>query len=200
MNSNKSNRSRSKSVLYLNLRGHIHLYVLPFNTLVVLTLICIYATDDPKKTQHLLSLDGAQERLHLFKADLLEEGSFDSAVEGCNGVFHTASPVALEDINPQWVDVRDVANAHIQAYEIPKASGRYCLVERDLHYLETLKILRKLYTRLPLPEKCADDKPYAPSSQVYQEKAKSLGIHFTPLEVSLKDTVESLKGKNFVSF
>uniref|UniRef100_F6HJ02 Cinnamoyl-CoA reductase 1 n=1 Tax=Vitis vinifera TaxID=29760 RepID=F6HJ02_VITVI len=99
-----------------------------------------------------------------------------------------------------WVDVRDVANAHIQAYEIPKASGRYCLVERDLHYLETLKILRKLYTRLPLPEKCADDKPYAPSSQVYQEKAKSLGIHFTPLEVSLKDTVESLKGKNFVSF
>ena len=101
MNSNKSNRSRSKSVLYLNLRGHIHLYVLPFNTLVVLTLICIYATDDPKKTQHLLSLDGAQERLHLFKADLLEEGSFDSAVEGCNGVFHTASPVALEDINPQ---------------------------------------------------------------------------------------------------
>ncbi|KAL6327751.1 hypothetical protein AAG906_024721 [Vitis piasezkii] len=42
---------------------------------------------------------------------------------------------------------------------------------------------------------CADDKPYAPSSQVYQEKAKSLGIHFTPLEVSLKDTVESLKGR-----
>ena len=92
MNSNKSNRSRSKSVLYLNLRGHIHLYVLPFNTLVVLTLICIYATDDPKKTQHLLSLDGAQERLHLFKADLLEEGSFDSVVDGYDGVFHTASP------------------------------------------------------------------------------------------------------------
>ena len=53
------------------------------------------------KTQHLLSLDGAQERLHLFKADLLEEGSFDSVVDGCDGVFHTASPVALEAINPQ---------------------------------------------------------------------------------------------------
>ena len=48
--------------------------------------------------------------------------------------------------------------------------------------------------------RCADDKPYAPSSRVSQEKAKSLGIHFTPLEVSLKDTVESLKEKNFVSF
>ena len=97
----QSNRSRPKSVLYLNLRGHFHLYMLPFNSLVVLTFICIYATDDPKKTQHLLSLDGAQERLHLFKADLLEEGSFDSVVDGCDGVFHTASPVALEAINPQ---------------------------------------------------------------------------------------------------
>ena len=61
----------------------------------------IYATDDTKKTQHLLSLDGAQERLHLFKADLLEKGSFDSVVDGCDGVFHTSSPVALEAINPQ---------------------------------------------------------------------------------------------------
>ncbi|KAE8699284.1 hypothetical protein F3Y22_tig00110584pilonHSYRG00571 [Hibiscus syriacus] len=38
---------------------------------------------DPKKTQHLLALVGANERLHLFKAELLDEGSFDSAVEGC---------------------------------------------------------------------------------------------------------------------
>ncbi|KAM1157993.1 hypothetical protein ACFX1X_028849 [Malus domestica] len=32
--------------------------------------------NDSKKTEHLRSLDGAKERLHLFKADLLEEGSF----------------------------------------------------------------------------------------------------------------------------
>ncbi|WKA05015.1 hypothetical protein VitviT2T_023003 [Vitis vinifera] len=57
--------------------------------------------NDPKRTQHLLSLDGAKERLHLFKADLLEEGSFNSVVDGCDGVFHTASPVAMDVINPQ---------------------------------------------------------------------------------------------------
>lgn len=57
--------------------------------------------DDAKKTEHLLSLDGAKERLHLFKADLLEEGSFDPVVEGCEGVFHTASPVLLSSTNPQ---------------------------------------------------------------------------------------------------
>lgn len=34
-------------------------------------------TDDPK-TGHLPELDGAKETLHLLKANLLEEGSFDS--------------------------------------------------------------------------------------------------------------------------
>ena len=61
-------------------------------------------TDDPKKTQHLMSLEGAKERLQLFKADLLEEGSFDSLVNGCQGVFHTASPVLVSVTDPQvWL-------------------------------------------------------------------------------------------------
>ena len=61
----------------------------------------IYDTDDPKKKEHLLALDGAKERLHLFKANLLEEGAFDSVVDGCDGVFHAASPVTLSPSDPQ---------------------------------------------------------------------------------------------------
>lgn len=53
------------------------------------------------KTEHLLALEGAKERLHLFKADLLEEGSFDSVVDGSDGVFHTASPVVMIVDDPQ---------------------------------------------------------------------------------------------------
>jgi len=48
--------------------------------------------------------------------------------------------------------------------------------------------------------RCADDKPYVPIYQVSKEKAKSLGIEFIPLEASIKETVESLKEKGFVSF
>ena len=33
-----------------------------------------------------------------------------------------------------------------------------------------------------------------------KEKAKSLGIEYTPLEVGLKEIVESLKEKQFFSF
>ncbi|XP_024187315.1 phenylacetaldehyde reductase [Rosa chinensis] len=284
--------------------------------------------DDQKKTEHLLSLDGAKERLHLFKADLLEEGSFDPAVDGCEGVFHTASPVLLSDsstnpqaelidpalkgtlnvlgscvkvqsikrvvitssivavafngkpltadviideswfsdpafcekaklwyilsktlaeeaawkfakekgidiitINPGWVigpllqptlnlsveivlklvngtetfpnrtyrlvDVRDVANAHILALENPSASGRYCLVGSVKHCSEVVKMLYEISPALNLPDKCADDKPFTPTHQVSKERTQTLGVRYTPLEVSLKDTVESLNNKNF---
>ncbi|KAK8679675.1 hypothetical protein V6N13_145116 [Hibiscus sabdariffa] len=56
---------------------------------------------DPRKTQHLLALEGAEERLKLFKADLLEEGSYDYVVKGCEGVFHTASPFYHDVTDPQ---------------------------------------------------------------------------------------------------
>ncbi|KAM3686085.1 hypothetical protein ACJW31_11G170600 [Castanea mollissima] len=246
-------------------------------------------TNDPKKTEHLLSLDGAKERLQLFKADLLEEGSFDSAVDGCQGVFHTASPITFTASDPQselidpavkgtlnvlrscakvhsikrvivtssmtavmfnkkpltpdvvidetwfsdpvaceelkqwymiaktlaeeaaWtfakengtqtfpdgiyrlVDVRDVANAHIQAFENLAASGRYCIVGGVTHYSEIFKILHKFYPSLRLPEKSEDDKPLQPLYKISQDKAKSLGISFIPMEVSVRDTVESFK-------
>ncbi|KAI4373662.1 hypothetical protein MLD38_011765 [Melastoma candidum] len=284
---------------------------------------------DPKKTEHLRSLEGAQERLQLFKANLLEEGSFDSIVEGCEGVFHTASPfyhdvkdpqaelvdpalkgtlnvlnscakvpsikrvvltssvaavvynekprtpdvvvdeswfsnpelcrenkawyvlsktlaeeaawkfvkekgIDMVTINPAmvigpllqptlntsaavilnlikgvetfpnttfgWVNVKDVADAHIKAFEVSSASGRYCLVESVAHSSEIIKILGELYPSIPLPQKCADDKPFVPKYQVSKEKAKSLGIEYIPLHQSIKETVDSLKEKGFVSF
>ncbi|KAK2986162.1 hypothetical protein RJ640_008845, partial [Escallonia rubra] len=295
--------------------------------LTIVTFLFTYATDDPKKTEHLLALDGARERLHLFEANLVEEESFDSAVDGCDGVFHTASPVyqSLSVTDPQaeliepavkgtlnvlrscakvssvkrvvvtssmsavilnskplrpdvvvdetwfsdaefceqtkawyplsktlaeeaawkfrkengidlvmihpgfvigpflqptlnltsegflnlvksgreflpngiyrYVDVRDVACAHIKAFEIPSASGRYCLVGTVTYSAEALKILHRLYPALNLPEKCKEEKPASLPYQVSKERAKSLGIDFIPLEVSLKDTIENLKGK-----
>ncbi|XP_078148320.1 phenylacetaldehyde reductase-like isoform X2 [Carex rostrata] len=237
---------------------------------------------DPKRTKHLRELDGASERLHLFKADLMDEGSFDAAIDGCEGVFHAASPVTFTVTDPQaelidpavkgtlnvlrscskaatvkrvvmtssmaavsnngrprstdavidetwfsipeicenlklwyalsktlaeeaawkfskdngidmvtlnpamvigpllqptlnatcadifnlingsptypnlnfgWIHVKDVATAHILAFEVPSARGRYCLVERVLHFSEIVAIIHELYPSLQLPNK-----------------------------------------------
>ncbi|GAB4856269.1 hypothetical protein Ancab_014196 [Ancistrocladus abbreviatus] len=285
--------------------------------------------NDPLKTGHLISLDGAKERLHLFEANLLEDGAFDSAIEGCEGVFHTASPVYFIAKDPQaeivdpavkgtlnvlrscakfphvkrvvltssmaavlcndrcktpetvvdeswfsdpeilkeskfwyelskilaeqagwkfveekgidvvvmnpavvigpllqpklnesassildfvngsksygnatfgWINVKDVANAHIKAFEITSASGRYCLAETVAHYSTIVEILHELYPNLQLPDNCADDKPFASTYQISKEKMKSLGIDYIPLKVSLKETVKSLKEKKFFNF
>ncbi|ONI20537.1 hypothetical protein PRUPE_2G021600 [Prunus persica] len=276
--------------------------------------------NDKKKTEHLLALDGAKERLQLFKADLLEEGSFNSVVEGSEGVFHTASPfyhdvsdpqaelidpalkgtlnvlrscakvpsikrvvitssmaavafngkplapdviideswfsdlavceklklwymisktlaedaawkftkenrIDMVAINPglvigpllqptlntsvepvlklingaetfpnityRWVDVRDVANAHILAFENASASGRYCLVGRIAHCSEVVKLLRGLFPALKIPEKCADDKPFTPIYQVSKERAQALGVKFTPLEFGMEGIIST---------
>ncbi|CAM0912943.1 unnamed protein product [Alopecurus aequalis] len=262
--------------------------------------------DDTEKTAHLRAMDGAGDRLHLFKADLLEEGSFDAVVAGCHCVFHTASPVTpnvkdpqkssvdrvivtssmsavrvngrprtpdvvvdetwfsspqlcqkdqrwydlsktlaeeaawtfskdcgldLVTINPggvigpllqpklnigaraimelingtptypnlcyELVNVKDVARAHVLAYEAPSAKGRYCITERVVHYFELVKIIRDMYPAIMLPYKCADDKPFVPKFQVSKDKIISLGIELTPLETSIMETVDSLKEKGF---
>lgn len=284
--------------------------------------------NNPKKVEHLRSLDGAKERLHLLPANLLEEGSFDAAVEGCEGVFHTASPFYHDVKDPQtelldpavkgtlnvlnscakipsikrvvltsstaavtcngkplnsevvvdeswfsdpdfcrkmemwyvlsktlaeeaawkfakekgldmvtlnpgmiigpllqptlntsaaaiaslfgseicpnmtfaWVNVKDVATAHILALEVPSASGRYCLSETVASFSEIVKILRELYPNAALPEKCADDdNPLKATYQVSKAKAKSLGIDYIPFSTSLKETVDSLVEKAFLS-
>jgi nucleoside-diphosphate-sugar epimerase len=276
----------------------------------------------------LRALDGSAERLQLFKADLLEEGSFDAVVEGCECVFHTASPfynnpkdpqvelidpavkgtlnvlgsckkaasvkrviltssmaavvftekplspdivvdetsysvpelcekakewyvlsktlaeqaawkfskdngINLVTINPAvvigpllqptlntsaqiilylisgspvylnysfgWVNVKDVALAHVLAFETPSASGRYGMVDKVMHFSQVVKIIKDMYPSLPVPEKCADDEPFAPTYQVSRDKITSLGVELTPFQTSLKETIECLKEKGFVS-
>jgi len=60
------------------------------------------AAGDPKNA-HLMALDGAGERLRLFKADLLDYAGVAAAVAVCEGVFHVASPVPA--VNPTSPDV-----------------------------------------------------------------------------------------------
>ncbi|WOH00730.1 hypothetical protein DCAR_0520104 [Daucus carota subsp. sativus] len=48
-----------------------------------------------KKVKHLLELANASTHLSLWKAELAEEGGYDDAIQGCQGVFHVAAPVEL---------------------------------------------------------------------------------------------------------
>lgn len=52
-----------------------------------------------------------------------------------------------------YVDVKDVALAHILVYETDSASGRYICSETSLHRGEIVEILAKYFPEYPLPTK-----------------------------------------------
>jgi len=62
--------------------------------------------ENDQKTQPLKGLEGAERRLLLFEADLLDEDSFDDAFDGCDMVMHVASPyvIDVEDAQRDLVD------------------------------------------------------------------------------------------------
>ncbi|KAH9715796.1 Cinnamoyl-CoA reductase 1 [Citrus sinensis] len=73
--------------------------------------------DDPKNA-HLRELEGAKERLVLCKADLLDYESLKEAINGCEGVFHTASPVTDDPeqmVEPAVIGTKNVIVAAAEA-------------------------------------------------------------------------------------
>ncbi|KAB2631980.1 cinnamoyl-CoA reductase 2-like [Pyrus ussuriensis x Pyrus communis] len=75
---------------------------------------------DPSNDRHahLKKLDKASENLKLFKADLLDYESLRTAIQGCDGVFHVASPVPydpVELIEPAVKGTLNVLKACLEA-------------------------------------------------------------------------------------
>jgi nucleoside-diphosphate-sugar epimerase len=58
---------------------------------------------EDSKNAHLLALEGAEERLSLCRADVLDYDSLRAAFRGCHGVFHVASPVSNDPVSVFFV-------------------------------------------------------------------------------------------------
>uniref|UniRef100_A0A0D9X677 NAD(P)-binding domain-containing protein n=1 Tax=Leersia perrieri TaxID=77586 RepID=A0A0D9X677_9ORYZ len=77
--------------------------------------------DDDAKNAHLRALPGAAEQLTLVRAELLDKESLAAAFAGCEGVFHTASPITddpAQMVEPAVSGARNVINAAADAGSI----------------------------------------------------------------------------------
>ncbi|KAK7256284.1 hypothetical protein RIF29_29725 [Crotalaria pallida] len=67
--------------------------------------------------------------------------------------YLTGSAKTYVNVTQAYVDVRDVALAHILVYENPSASGRYIIAESSLHRGELVEVLAKYFPEYPVPTK-----------------------------------------------
>ncbi|KAK9716734.1 hypothetical protein K7432_006702 [Basidiobolus ranarum] len=120
-----------------------------------------------------------------------ESKSIAHPIEILDGSYYEKGAPSIEECT---VDIRDVVEAHIRAFENPTASGRYLVSsEHSTTPLDWAKILASepQFASYPLPTKLTKGK--LKKTHLSSEKVqKELGIHFIPLEESLKEVAQFL--------
>ena len=95
-----------------------------------------------------------------------------------------------------WVDVRDLALAHVKAIEVPEAAGkRFFLTAGYFSNYDIARIIQENFPKLAdkLPEHMESDLPKDVWGINNSRSKEVLGITYRPLKDSVVDTVKSLQ-------
>ena len=94
-----------------------------------------------------------------------------------------------------WVDVRDVALAHVKALEVPEAGGkRFFLTAGHYSNADIAEIIKKDFPDLAdkLPAEIKSDKPADVYGYDNSRSKEVLGLKYRRLEGTIDDTVKSM--------
>ncbi|CAN1266556.1 Cinnamoyl-CoA reductase 1 [Linum perenne] len=97
------------------------------------------------------------------------------------------------------VHFKDVALAHIMVYENPSAAGRHLCVEAISHYGDFVAKVAELYPEYNVPSLPKDTQPGLLRTKNGAQKLIDMGLEFIPMEQIIKDSVEYLKEKGYLS-
>ncbi|XP_073062124.1 cinnamoyl-CoA reductase 1 [Primulina eburnea] len=97
------------------------------------------------------------------------------------------------------VHVKDVALAHILVYENTLATGRHLCVEAISHYGDFAAKVAECYPEYKVPRLPEDTQPGLLRSEDAAKKLIDMGLHFIPMEQIIKDSVESLRSRGYIS-
>ncbi|KAJ6831070.1 cinnamoyl-CoA reductase 1-like [Iris pallida] len=97
------------------------------------------------------------------------------------------------------VHVEDVALSHILLYENPSASGRHLCLEAISHFSDFAAKVAELYPEYKVASFAKDTQPGLLRAKNPAKKLMVLGMKFKSMEEIIKDSVESLKSKGYIS-
>ncbi|KAA8543711.1 hypothetical protein F0562_021543 [Nyssa sinensis] len=112
-------------------------------------------------------------------------------LQGCTEIY--------EDFFMGSVHVKDVALAHILVYENTSTTGRHLCVEAISHYGDFAAKVGELYPEYNVPKLPKDTQPGLLRAKNGAKKLMGLGLQFIPMDQIIKESVESLKSKGFIS-
>jgi len=137
----------------------------------------------------------------------IDSTSVEIMIQMATGKFKTGAPAG----DMSFVDVRDVAKAHILAGLTPNASGRHICTSADKSFLELADVIRTDYPEFPLPKKFVPkwlfsliapfigfSRKYVKLNVGYDLKMdnsyikKDLGMEFLPFEQTISDHFKQL--------
>lgn len=139
---------------------------------------------------------------------ILGEMLAPSRNESSNKIFnyYTGKVDEMTDECKSYVDVRDVALAHVLGFEKEEAFGRHLLLGVSCFESEFGKTMKKVCPDAKLPKVMPVPKgnqsmfgPHQPAKLLYTcAKAEQLGVTFRSLEDMIGSMVESLKTHGFL--
>ncbi|KAH0715848.1 hypothetical protein KY284_008753 [Solanum tuberosum] len=112
-------------------------------------------------------------------------------LQGCTDTY--------QDFFMGLVHVKDVALAHILVYENKSAKGRHMCVEAIAHYGDFAAKVAELYPEYNVPRLPKDTQPGLLRAKDGAKKLMDLGLEFIEMEQIIRDAVESLKIKGYIS-
>lgn len=113
-------------------------------------------------------------------------------------LFKGATDV-YEDFYMGCVHVKDVSMAHILLFENKSATGRHLCCADITHYSDLAAKAAELYPEYNVPSLPKDTQPGLLRTKNAGKKLMDLGLQFTPMEQIIKDSVESLKTRGYLS-
>ncbi|KAJ6715597.1 putative proteinD DEPENDENT EPIMERASE/DEHYDRATASE [Salix viminalis] len=96
------------------------------------------------------------------------------------------------------VHVKDVAKAQVLLFETPTASGRYLCTNGIYQFGDFAARVSRLFPDFPVHRFSGETQPGLTACEDAAKKLIDLGLDFTPVEDSVRDTVESLEAKGFL--
>ncbi|OEL21689.1 hypothetical protein BAE44_0017292 [Dichanthelium oligosanthes] len=148
--------------------------------------------DDKAETDHLLALAagaGVEGRLRIFRCNLFDGAALLDAARGCSGVFHLASPCIIYAVSdPQKQLIVPAVEGTLNVLRAAKEAGS---VRRVAVTSSISSIQVSMFPK--------DTQPGLVRAEVGAKKLVALGLQFSPLEKIIRDAVESLQSRGYIS-